>query len=74
MLTYKWRRRGQEIMFSWLVSLPLVILHADIWVPGHFTDSNGNVVLMNGTRYMTQSIVFVSVPDETSATFAEHFM
>ena len=74
MLTYKWRRRGQEVMFSWPVSSPFAILHADLWVPGHFTDSNGNVALMNVMCDMTQFVVVVPVPDETSATLAEYFM
>ena len=30
MLIYRWRRRGQELMFSWPVSFPFAILHVDI--------------------------------------------
>ena len=33
MLTYKWRRRGQEVMFSWPISSFFAILHADLWLP-----------------------------------------
>ena len=61
-------------MFSWPVSSPFAILHADLWVPDHFTDSNGNVALMNVMCDMTQFVVVVPVPDETSATLAEYFM
>ena len=34
-------------MFSWHVSSSFAILHADLWLPGYFTDSSGNVALMN---------------------------
>ena len=61
-------------MFSCPVSSPFAILHADLWVPGHFTDSDGNVALMNGMCNMTQFVAVVPVPGETSATLAEYFM
>ena len=38
--------------------------------PGHFTDSDGNVALINIMCDMTQFVVVVPVPDETSATLA----
>ena len=46
MLTNRWRRRGQELMFSWPVSSPFDILHVDLWMPGHHTDPNGYMALM----------------------------
>ena len=46
MLTNRWRRRGQELMFSWPVSSPFDILHVDLWMPGHYTDPNGYMALM----------------------------
>ena len=46
-LTFRWRRRGQELMFSWPLSIPFAILHVDLWMPGKFTDSKGNTALMN---------------------------
>ena len=61
-------------MFSWPVSSPFSNLHADLWVLGHFVDSSGNVALMNIMCDMTQFVVVVPVPDETSATFVEHVM
>ena len=43
-------------------------------MPGHFTDSNGNVALMNTMCDMYQFVVVVPVPDETSATLADYFV
>ena len=74
MLMYKRRRQGQEVMFSCPVSSPFAILHADLWVPGHFTDNDGDADLMNVMCDMTKFVVVVPVPDETSATLAEYFM
>ena len=61
-------------MFFWPVSLPFAILHAGIWVLGHFTDSDGNVALINVMYNMTQFVVVVPVPDKILATLAEYFM
>ena len=74
MLTYRWRRRGQELMFSWPVSDPFAILHVDLWMPGHHTDPNGFMALMNTMCDMSQFVVVVPVPNESSATLAEFFM
>ena len=60
-------------MFSWPVSSSFAILHTDLWVPGHFTDSDGNA-LMNVMYDMTQFVVVVPVPDKTLATLAKYFM
>ena len=46
-LIYKLRRRGQEVMFSWPIRSPFVILHADLLMPIHFTHSDGDVDFMN---------------------------
>ena len=43
-------------------------------MPGHFTDRNSNVVLMNVMCGMTQFVIAVPVPNETVATLTEHFM
>ena len=61
-------------MFSWPVSSPFAILHADLWMPGHFKDRNSNVALMNVMCDMTQFVVVVPVPNEVASTLAEHFM
>ena len=74
MLTYRWRRCGQELMFSWPVSSSFAILHVDLWMLGRFTDSNGNVALMNTMCDMYQFVVVVPVPDKTSATLADYFV
>ena len=70
MLTHRWRRRGQELMFSWPVSSPFPILRVDLWMPWHFTDSKYNVALMNSMCDMCLFVVIVPVSDETSATLA----
>ena len=46
-LTFHWRRRGHELMFSWHVSSPFAIIHVDLWMSGKYTDSNSNMALMN---------------------------
>ena len=74
MLTYRQRRRIQELMFSWPVSYPFAILHVDLWMPGHHTDPNGYMALMNTMCDMSQFVVVVPVPDESSATLASFFM
>ena len=43
-------------------------------MPGHFTDRNGNVVLMNVMCGMTQFVIAILVPNERGATLTEHFM
>ena len=74
MLTYKWRRRGQKVIFSWSISSYFTILHVDLWLPGHFIDRNCNVLLMNVMCDMNQFVIVVPVPNKIEATLAEHFM
>jgi len=63
-------------MFSWSVSSPFDILHVNLWIPGHHSDSNGNMTLMNAMCDMSQFVVVVvvPVPDETSTTLVSYFM
>ena len=61
-------------MFSWPISSPFAILHVDLWSPGHMTDQHGYLALMKTMCDMTQFVVVVPVPDETSATLASYFM
>ena len=72
-LNFHWRRRGRELMFSWPVSSPFVIIHVDLWIPGKYTDSNGNMALMNAICDMSQFVVVVPVTNESSTTLAENF-
>ena len=74
MLTYRWRHRGQELMFSWPVSSPFAILYVDLWMPGHHTDPNGYMALINTMCDMSQFVVVVPVPNNSSATLASFFM
>ena len=73
-ITYRWRRRGQELMLSWPVSSPFAILHVDLWISVHHFNPNGNMTLMNAMCDMNQFVVVVPVPDESSATLASYFM
>ena len=61
-------------MFSLPVSSPFAILHVALWLPGHITDQNDYITLMNTMCDMTQFVVLVPVLDEASATLASHFM
>ena len=74
MITYKWRKRGQEVMFLWLVSSSFTILHVDLSIPRHFTDINSNVAIINTTCGMIHFVVVVLAPNETSATLADYSM
>ena len=56
------------------VSFPFVILHVYLWIPGHHTNSNDNIALMNAMCDMSQFVVDIPVPDENSATLAINFM
>ena len=73
-LTCRWRRQGQELIFSWPISSPFAILHVDAWSPEHMTDHNTYIALTNIMCDMTQFVVVVPVPDKYSATLASHFM
>ena len=74
MITYRWQRREQELMFSWPVISPFAILHVDEWMSGHYTDSNGCMTLMNVMCDTCQFVVVVPVPDKISTTLASYFM
>ena len=73
-LTNRWRRRGSELLFSWPVSSPFAILHADLWCPGDFTDYTGSRYLLNVMCDLTQFVVIVPVPGATSAVIAKYVM
>ena len=70
MLTDKRQRRGQKVMFHWSINLPFAILHADLWLLGHFTGHNGYVAFINIMSNMIQFVIVVPVPNETAATLA----
>ena len=46
----------------------------DLWIPGHHSDSNGNMTLMNDMCDMNQFVVVVPVSDDSPATLASSFM
>ena len=73
-ITCRWRRRGSELLFSWPISSPFSILHADLWFPGDFTDYTGSHYLLNVMCDLTQFVVVVPVPGCTSAIIAKHFV
>ena len=74
MLIYKWRQRGQEVVFSWPVSSPFVIFHADLWITDHFINTNGNIALMNIMYDITQFVIIVPVPDKIEVNFVGYFI
>ena len=74
MLTYRWHRGGQELMFSWPVSSPFSILHVDLWMTGHHTNDNDYMSLMNDIYDMSQFVVVIPIPDESSAALTSYFM
>ena len=61
-------------MFSWLVNSHFTILHVDLQIPDHHTDSNGHMALMNGSCDMSQFVAIISVPRESSAVLTNYFM
>ena len=73
-LTNRWRKTGSELLFSWPISIPFAILHADPWCPGDFTDYTRSYYLLNAMCDLTQFVVVVSVPGATSALIAKYFM
>ena len=36
-----WRKRSQELHFSWPVTSPFYIMHIDLWQPGNLVDASG---------------------------------
>ena len=72
LLNFHWRRRDQDHMFSWPVGSPFTIIHVDLWIPGKYIDSKGNMKLMNAMYDMSQFVVVVPIPDESFATLADY--
>ena len=72
-LIFCWCRRGQEVVFSWPVSLPFAIICIDLWMFSKYTDSNGNVILMDTMGNISQFVVVALVPDESSTILANYF-
>jgi len=46
MLTYRWRRRGRKLAFSWPISSIFTIIHVELWMPDYHTDSNSYILLI----------------------------
>ena len=72
-LIFRWRCRGQELIFSWPLSIFFAIIHINLWMPGKYTNSKGNMALMNTMCDISQFVAVVPVPDESSATLTDHF-
>ena len=73
-ITYKWCRRGSELLFSWPVITHFVILHVDLWFSDDFTDYAGSHYLLNCMCDLTQFVVVVPVPEMSSSIIAKYFM
>ena len=48
------------------------IIHIDLWMPGKYTDSKGNMELMNAMCDISQFVVIVPVTNESSTTITEN--
>ena len=46
----------------------------ELWIPGQYTDNNGNMALMNAFCGMSQFVVVGTVPSESSVILASNFM
>ena len=49
------------------------IIHVDFWIPGKYTDSKSNIVLMNVMCDMSGFVVVALVTKDYSATLADSF-
>ena len=58
-------------MLSWYVNSPFAIIHVDLWIHSKYTDSKGNMILMNDMCDTSQFVVIVPVTNESSTNFAE---
>ena len=65
---------GKNLYFHGLLALYSLSFSVDLWMPGHYTDSNGYMDVINFMGDMYQFVVVVPVPDENSATLASYFM
>ena len=52
--------------------LTFAIIDIDLWMPGKYTDSNTNMVLMNAMCDISQFVVAVPVTNESSTIIAEN--
>ena len=68
-LTFHWRRRGQELMFSWSLSILFAILHVEVWMPDKYIDIKSNMALINAICDISQFVVVVPVPDASIISF-----
>ena len=68
MLTYCSRHCGQKSMFSWPVRSHFSIIYVNLSMPGHYSDPNDYIALMNDMYDMSQFVVVVPVPDKSTAT------
>ena len=69
-----WRNRKQELTFSWPITTPFWIIHADLWSPGHVEGPNGTFHVLNAMCDLTQFVVSVITDKVTAASLAEIFM
>ena len=59
-------------MFSWSMSSSFAITYVDLWMPSKYTDSIGNMTLMNTMCDKSQFVVIVLVTKKIYAVFAEN--
>ena len=61
-------------MLSCHVSSLFAIFHVDVWIPGHHTNSNGKIALMNTICDVSQFAVYIPMLDESSSSLVSHFI
>lgn len=60
-------------MFSWPMRSSFAIIHVDIWIPSKYTDSEGNMALMNDIYDISQLVVVASITSEASTILVEFY-
>ena len=46
----------------------------DLWIPGNYTDNNGNIALMNTMCGIIHFVVVIPVLDESFVTLSSYFI
>ena len=60
-------------MFSWPIIPSFAIIHVDLWMTGKYTDSKGNISLMNDVFDTSQFVVVTPVTNVSPDTLDDFF-
>lgn len=70
-----WRKRKNELHFSWPVTAPFYIMHIDLWQPGKLITKSGTTIfLLNCMCDLTQFVVSEVVESPNASILAKAFM